>query len=54
MLGKHFDTRMADSFETSNEGNTALKVFVQDQTTPFIDQAFHRNLNTFTLAPILL
>ena len=40
----------ATSFETSEEGTTALGVFVQDQTTPNIDLAFHRNLQSVTLA----
>lgn len=38
------------SFETSQEGTTALGVFVQDQTTPNVDLSFHRNLQNVTLA----
>jgi hypothetical protein len=38
------------SFETSQEGTTALGVFIQDQTTPDIDLSFHRNLQDVTLA----
>lgn len=38
------------AFETSEEGTTALGVFVQDQTTPNVNLAFHRNLQTVTLA----
>lgn len=49
-LGIHYDPRLSVSFETSAEGNTALKTFTQDQTSPVVDLAFHRNLNTFTLA----
>lgn len=37
MLGIHYDTRMSDSFETSGRGNTALKSFIQDQTSQPID-----------------
>ena len=40
----------SDIIETSDEGNTALKVFVQDQTTPIIDNYFHQHLNETTLA----
>lgn len=36
MLGIHYDTRMSDSFETSDRGNTALKAFIQDQTSPVL------------------
>ena len=40
MIGSEFDSRvskeMLASFETSERGNTALGVFVQDQTTPTI------------------
>lgn len=36
MLGINYDTRMSDSFQTSDRGNTALKIFTQDQTTPVL------------------
>jgi len=36
--------------ETSEDGNTGLAVFIQDQTTPVIDLFFHRELQTTTLS----
>jgi hypothetical protein len=38
------------SFETSQEGTTALGVFIQGQTTPDVDLSFHRNLQDVTIA----
>ena len=38
------------SFETSARGNTALGVFVQDQTTRALDLRFNRKLGVFQLA----
>lgn len=38
------------SFETSEEGTTALGVFIQDQTTPNINLILDNNVNAVTLA----
>lgn len=45
-----FAITITDSMETSAEGNTGVKIFIQDQTTGAIDLYFHRELNTVTLA----
>lgn len=50
-LGIHYDPRFSDSFETSDRGNTALKIFDQDQTTETLDLDFLQELKTgLTLA----
>lgn len=50
MLAKRFDTRFSDSFETSDRGNTALKTFVQDQTSPVLTVPFLLGRAALTLA----
>lgn len=50
MLGINFDTRISDSFETSDRGNTALKTFIQDQTSPVLTVPFLKGRAIVTLA----
>lgn len=50
MLGIHYDTRMSDSFETSDRGNTALKAFIQDQTSPVLTVPLLQGRAVLTLA----
>jgi hypothetical protein len=50
MLGINYDTRMSDSFETSDRGNTALKAFIQDQTSPVLTVPLLQGRASVTLA----
>lgn len=50
MIGEFYDTRFSRSFETSEQGNTALKIFIQDQTTPTLQVPFLQERAVVSLA----